>query len=113
MADEMELMSVAFAAYRLAMNNTPFCAAMWRRMESPQPGELVMEISRAARAGVVDGFGELVSYDRDEATGEIRRPDGVLMHWENATFVAVPTRKMVLEVERELERQVAGSAESK
>lgn len=93
--DEKLMRSVAVAAYRLALNNTPFCNAVFQRMRNPQPGDLVLETSRAIRTNDPDGFGWLVSYDRAEGTGEIERPGGRTQRWENATIVAVPTAEMI------------------
>jgi len=101
-AEPDKMMSVAFAAFRLALNNTPFCRAVWRRMQDPKPGDLVMEHSRAAHIGDPMGIGRLVRCDRSRGTGEIELFGGDTARWENAAFVAVPTLEMILEVQTEL-----------
>lgn len=101
--DDKTMMSVAFASFRLALNNTPFCNAVWRRMQDPKPGDLVMEHSRAGRTCDPMGIGRLVKCDRHEATGEIELSDGKVVRWENAEFVAVPTHAMVLEAQGDLD----------
>lgn len=105
--DEKAMMSVASAAFRLALNNTPFCRAVWRRMQDPKPGDLVMEYSRAPHAGDPGGLGRLVRCDRSRGTGEIELSGGETVRWENAAFVAVPTLEMILDVDAELSKTPA------
>jgi len=100
---ESVLRSVADAACSLAMVNTPFSSRVGRRMRTPKPGDLVMEISRARRLDDPSGFGRMVTYDHDEGTGAIRLSDGSIVPWKNATFVAVPTREMIAEIDKQLE----------
>lgn len=97
------MMSVAFAAFRLALNNTQFCAAVWRRMQNPQPGDLVIEYSRAAHSGDPRGIGWLVKCDRSDGTGEIKLFAGKTVRWTNAGFVGVPTREMILEAQDDVD----------
>jgi hypothetical protein len=49
MNDAERLLSVAYAAVRLALTNTPFCTEMYKAMEKPKAGDLVLEISAGAR----------------------------------------------------------------
>ena len=100
MPDDAErLLSVAYAAFRLALNNTPFCNAMYRAMKDPNPGDLVLEVSAGARMEL-RGLGYLVTDVGDDADGGvIRCLDGTEQRWDNAQFVRVPTDALVREID--------------
>ncbi len=99
--DDKTMMSLAYASFRLALNNTPFCQAVWRRMQNPKPGDLVMEYSQAAYVNP-RAIGRLVRCDRSQGTGEIELSNGKTVQWSNAAFAIVPTLEMILAVEKEL-----------
>lgn len=100
--DEKTMMSVAHAAFRLARNSTPFCEAVWRRIQEPKIGELVVEYSRIAPHDAPKGLGRLVSHDRQEGMSEVERPDGTTVRLKSASFVAVPTLELIEEVDARL-----------
>lgn len=93
-------MSASYASFRLALNNTPFCQAVYTRMRHPKIGEMVMEISRAAYKQDPRGFGLLVTHCRSEAESEIKNLNGKTIRWTNANVVAIPTMEMILEVDK-------------
>lgn len=105
-----ELMSVTFAAFRLALINAPFCQAVWRRTQEPKCGELVIEYSHGVHTGDRNALGILVWHDRLRGEGVIRLPcpcceeleHGSTVRWDNAAFMAVPTREIIQEVDAQL-----------
>lgn len=100
MPDEEQLLSVAYAAFRLALNNTPFCNSMYEAMRNPKPGDLVLEVSAGARMEL-RGLGYLVKdvSEKDADGGVIRCLDGTEQRWDNAQFVRVPTDALVRDID--------------
>lgn len=63
-------------------------------MHQPQIGDLVLEITRGVRTKDLDALGyleEQTSFDEYR----IRTLDEKVVHWSNATFIAVPTEEIV------------------
>lgn len=95
MADGTDMASVAYAAFRLALGNTPLARAVWRRMLAPKFEDLVMDRREGGdgerAVGRLVGFGDPGSGCWAEIActgGEVRRLPG-------SAVVAVPTRGMV------------------
>lgn len=74
-------------AYTVALNDYQNDA--WKRMINPVAGDFVCEyvMSSVYKTPIV---GELVSYDRETATYDIKTLDGGVTRWESAWFVKVP-----------------------
>ncbi len=88
--------SMGRALYRLAMlTGTPDSEqrALWDRMTSPQPGDVVIEVT-SFRGYDPDGVGRLLRVeDQDDDPRHVVEPlhaPGTEQGWRNAEFIALP-----------------------
>lgn len=96
--DAYLLAIVGHELYRSTLigNAPPVIRQLGERMRNPQPGDLVMEVSRFGGFRPdrfdPDSIGRLVRINGDRWVVEPLHAPGVEQGWQNATFVALPDR---------------------
>ena len=107
MADEVDLAEIVAKVSRnlrracAVGHPAPVVASMWEDMTNPQPGDLVLEVSRLRQAPFdPDCLGRLVRVESDEVRGAVwfvvplaGMKAGQEVRWENADFVKVLTER--------------------
>lgn len=77
-------------------NAPPIIVALRERMTNPQPGDLVLEVTRWGPFDP-DSIGRLLRIEGDRwVVSPLHRP-GEEQGWQNATFVALPDRRKWIE----------------
>lgn len=89
---EKDIHSIGQILYHalLMATHAPAGRRMFERAKSPQPGDVVIEVSslRETPVGIFEGV-EVIDKDTKETAVLIERLDGTKQRWENADFFTV------------------------